>query len=109
MSIESDLLRGSSAMLVLSLLKQEGNLYGYQIIQLLQEKSGDVLLLKEGTLYPVLYKLEEEELVSSHWMEINGRKRRYYQITPEGLKALDQKEKKWQMFIFSIGRVLGHE
>lgn len=96
--MDRDLIRGSIALLILSLLKKEGPLYGYQITKLIQERSNSEINLKEGTLYPALYKLEEAALIESEWMEINGRKRRYYKITSKGLKEVEQKKREWDLF-----------
>lgn len=106
--MDRDLIRGSISLLILSLLKQEGPLYGYQITKLLRERSDEEISLKEGTLYPALYKLEEAALIKSEWKEINGRKRRYYQITSRGIKKLEQKKQEWNLFKKIISGVVDY-
>lgn len=89
--------KGVLDMLVLKLLKQEPK-YGYQIISELKEKSNDRFALKEGTLYPILYRLEDDGLVESRWSEAKGKKvpRKYYAITEKGKLALTELKKLWQ-------------
>lgn len=88
--------KGVLDMLVLKLLEKEEK-YGYQIISELKEKSNNRLLLKEGTLYPILYRLEDDKFVESKWSEAVGKKvpRKYYVITEEGRKALQEIQTLW--------------
>ncbi len=76
---ERQMKKGVLDMLVLRMLKTEVK-YGYQIIQELREKSGEIFLLKDGTLYPILYRLEDDGLVVSRWSEAVGKQvpRKYY-------------------------------
>lgn len=86
---ERQMKKGVLEMLVLKLLENEEK-YGYQLIQELQEKSRGVFTLKEGTLYPILYRLEDEQLVESKWCEPEARQipRKYYAITEKGQQDL---------------------
>ena len=68
MKINKELLKGSTTMLVLELLESE-NMYGYQMIKKLREKSENIFELKEGTLYPILHALEEKAWITSYWDE----------------------------------------
>lgn len=88
--------KGVLDMLVLKLLEKEEK-YGYQIISELKEKSNNRFLLKEGTLYPILYRLEDDKFVESKWSEAVGKKvpRKYYVITEEGRKALQEIQTLW--------------
>lgn len=88
--------KGVLDMLVLKLLEKEEK-YGYQIISELKEKSNNRFLLKEGTLYPILYRLEDDKFVESKWSEAVGKKvpRKYYVITGEGRKALQEIQTLW--------------
>ena len=70
---ESQMKKGMLDMLVLKLLEKEPK-YGYQIISELREKSGDRFVLKEGTLYPILYRLEDDGLILSQWQQSSGEK-----------------------------------
>ncbi len=94
---ERQMKKGLLDMLVLRLLRSEAK-YGYQIIQELKEKSEETFLLKDGTLYPILYRLEDDELVVSRWSEDAGKQvpRKYYEITEAGKKALAEMETVWK-------------
>lgn len=106
MKIDKELLKGSTNLLVLSLLENE-NMYGYQMIKTLKEKSEDLFELKEGTLYPILHNLEEKGLINSYWDEATAKKRKYYSITEEGRKHLKSKKEEWNTFSNGISKVIG--
>lgn len=106
MKISKELLKGSTTMLVLNLLVDK-NMYGYQMIKELTEKSENIFELKEGTLYPILHSLEENNLITSYWDETTGKKRKYYAITDEGKKQLKAKKEEWKLFSSGINSVLG--
>lgn len=94
-------------MLVLRLLKSEAK-YGYQIIQEMKEKSEDTFLLKDGTLYPILYRLEDDKLVVSKWSEAVGKQvpRKYYEITEAGQNALDEVEAVWKRISDGVTKIM---
>ena len=76
----------STAMLLLKLLEEE-DMYGYQMIRKLEERSNQVFSLKEGTLYPILHSLEEQEAVEGYERQAEtGRMRKYYRLTKKGGK-----------------------
>lgn len=104
---ESQMKKGVFDMLVLKLLEQEAK-YGYQIINELKEKSSGRFTLKEGTLYPILYRLEDDTFVESKWSEAKGKKvpRKYYQITEKGKEALSDLEKLWQEISGGVQTIL---
>ncbi len=89
---------GISSLILLSVLSQsETPLYGYQIAKMLEENSSQAPMMKQGTLYPVLRSLEENELLASMVEpSVSGPPRRYYQITPAGRAALAEWVKIWQ-------------
>ena len=98
MKISKELLKGSTAILILSLLKEKP-MYGYEMIKKIAEKSSGVFTFKEGTLYPILHSLEGENAVEAYWVESEkGRKRKYYKITKGGIKLLKEKEVEWNTF-----------
>ncbi len=85
-----------TSMLVLKLLNNQ-SMYGYQIIRELEQQSRDVFKLQEGTLYPILHTLEQQGAVTSYQQTAdNGRMRKYYAITTNGQKLLDDKLKEWE-------------
>ena len=104
--INKELLKGSTNLLVLSLLQEE-NMYGYQMIRKLSEKSNDVFELQEGTLYPILHGLEEKGFISSYWDDTTGNKRKYYTITKKGKNKLKEKKEEWSVFSSGINQVIG--
>ena len=77
MKVSKELLKGSTDLLVLSLIEKEP-MYGYQMIKELSLKSQDIFVLQEGTLYPILHSLEEKNYISSYWDETGAKKRKYY-------------------------------
>lgn len=106
MKISKELARGSTTMLILNLL-QNKNMYGYQIIKELSEKSENVFELKEGTLYPILHGLESKNLITSYWDETTAKKRKYYTITEAGKKQLKNQKEEWLAFSTGVNRVIG--
>ena len=106
MKVSRDLLKGSTNLLVLSLLENE-NMYGYQMIKKLSEKSENVFELQEGTLYPILHSLEEKNYISSYWDNTGIKKRKYYTITKEGKKHLKDKKEEWTIFSTGVNQVVG--
>ena len=106
MKLNKELLKGSTDLLVLSVIEKE-NMYGYQMIKELKSKSENVFEFQEGTLYPILHKLEEKGWISSYWDEFTGKKRKYYAITTEGKKHLDLKKEEWQTFSTKVNQVIG--
>lgn len=106
MKISKELVKGSTTMLILEMLNNE-NMYGYQLIKKLSEKSNNVFELKEGTLYPILHSLEENRLITSYWDETTAKKRKYYSITQKGKKSLKEKKEEWKIFSKGITNVIG--
>lgn len=96
---EKQIKKGVLEILVLKLLEKEEK-YGYQLISELKEKSHDLFILKEGTLYPILYRLEDGNLVQSRWSEPKGKdvSRKYYQITDKGRIELEELCSLWETF-----------
>ncbi|MGL5379589.1 PadR family transcriptional regulator [Clostridium sp.] len=106
MKINKELLKGSTTILILSLLKRK-EMYGYEMIKEIETKSNGVFSFKEGTLYPILHSLENENFIQSYWDTTEGkRKRKYYKITEEGLNGLKEKETEWKLFSETVNEVL---
>lgn len=107
MVFDKGLMGGSSALMVLSLLKQR-DLYGYQMIQELSWRSDYVFEFKEGTLYPILHKLENQGMITSYLKEgEKGKDRRYYHISQKGTRKLDTEKKQWEIFSDCVNKVIG--
>jgi PadR family transcriptional regulator PadR len=93
--IARELVAASSRPLVLSILG-EGPNYGYAIIQRVRELSDEALEWSDGMLYPVLHRLEKEELIESYWeTPESGRERKYYRLTDSGRKARRREQQEW--------------
>ncbi len=102
-----ELLKGAADTLVLSSFR-EGEKYGYQVVRELQQRSGGFFSFKEGTLYPILHRLENQGLLSARWETMpNGSERRYYALTARGERALSDKLTEWQSFVQAVQRVTG--
>jgi len=100
-------LDGNVETLVLAVL-EAGPSYGYAIVKELNERAEGILRLGEGTIYPVLYRLEEKGLISARWrLAENGRQRKYYRLTANGHRALAANLNQWQMLASVMGKVLG--
>lgn len=96
MELGKDLVAASATPLVLAILA-DGDSYGYAIIKRVAELSGGHLQWTDGMLYPVLHRLERQELISSKWAESDsGRRRKYYRITKEGRAELAAQRQQWQ-------------
>ena len=108
MAIDRSLVSGSMGMLILRLLSEK-DMYGYEMIDTLKKRSENVFELKAGTLYPLLHGLEEKQLLNSNEQEVLGKVRKYYQITPEGRKHLEQKKEEWKEYSKAVGNVLAME
>jgi PadR family transcriptional regulator, regulatory protein PadR len=92
----SKALAGASARPIMLSLLTRGESYGYEIIQRIQVLSGGALLWNDGTLYPVLHRLEHDGLVVSEWRASDvGRRRKYYRITAKGKKELEIEKQQW--------------
>lgn len=105
MRYSKELLKGSTPTLVLSVLRYK-DLYGYKIIRELEIRSENAFEMSEGTLYPILHALEKEKFLESYWMEVDGRKRKYYHITKKGISELESKKEEWNSFSSNVTKVL---
>ena len=106
MKFERELLKGVAPMAVLELLSREP-MYGYRLCEQLALRSGDILTLGHGSLYPLLYTLEAKELVKAEEREAeNGRYRRYYTVTNKGRKHLAKQKAEWSKLQEGVGAIL---
>lgn len=93
--LNKELIASSLAHMVLMILRKGEN-YGYEIIQELKDKTDGELSIAEGTLYPVLKKMEAKEWIEGAWKKAeNGRERRYYTLTSRGRQELEQQYSQW--------------
>ncbi|MFE8700074.1 PadR family transcriptional regulator [Cytobacillus sp. FJAT-54145] len=104
---KTELLKGSTSMILLSLLSDK-DMYGYEITEKVQELSEGYLSYKEGTLYPALKRLELSGLVEGYWeSSSDGPRRKYYRITKTGKESLNDQRKEWGMFQKVMNRIVG--
>jgi PadR family transcriptional regulator len=104
--VDIDILKGSLAMLVGHLLAERA-MYGYEIMNEARRRSEDRLVLKEGTLYPALHRLEFSGLLRSERRTgHDGRTRRYYTLTEAGRRFVAERERIWRSFRLAVDAVL---
>lgn len=107
MKIDKELVKGSTVILILTLLNKE-DMYGYQLIKEIEKSSEGIFNLKEGTLYPILHSLEREGMVESFWSQKEGlRKRKYYRLLDKGKNLFKEKKAEWITFRTAVDQVLG--
>jgi len=106
--IDTSILQKSSAeMVVLSLLEGRAR-HGYELAKLIESQSGSKMQFHVASLYPLLYRLERKKLVEGRWVErVGERRRRFYRLTPLGIKTLRQQRRTWKDFIAVLHRVTG--
>jgi PadR family transcriptional regulator PadR len=107
--IERELKRGSLELIVLHLLSR-GEAYGYEIVSTLTAESDGELGVTDGTLYPVLYRLERAGFVAVRWeTPERGVPRKYYRLTDSGLDELARLKSQWSAFVSAMAKLLGNE
>jgi PadR family transcriptional regulator len=80
--------------------------HGYGVIEHVRRTSGGRFAYPEGTVYPALHRLEEEGLLRSRWRDIDGRRRRVYQLTRRGMRELDGRRRAWEQYARSVSAVI---
>jgi PadR family transcriptional regulator len=105
MKEKTDVPQGTLALMVLKTLDVLGPLHGYGIARRIEQISGDLLTVNQGTLYPVLLKLEQEGSIASEWgASEKNRKARFYRLTRNGRKQLQAETRGWEQTAAIIGR-----
>lgn len=105
MAVDRSLVSGSTTMLLLKLLSEK-DMYGYEMIETLREKSQNVFELKAGTLYPLLHGMEDKKYLKVYEKEVGGKVRKYYRITKTGRKVLAEKKEEWEIYSSAVVNVL---
>jgi DNA-binding PadR family transcriptional regulator len=107
--IRGDELRGHLETMVMSVLER-GEAHGYEILQRLEQAGCGALKLKEGTIYPALYRLEDTGLIKGAWEKAaetrRGPRRRNYRLTVAGKRELASRRESWRNFVAVIGRIV---
>src|ERR1051326_358523 len=105
MKEKTEVQQGTLALMVLKTLNVLGPLHGYGIAKRIEQISGDVLSVNQGTLYPILLKLEQEGSIASEWgSSENNRRARFYRLTRSGRKQLQSETRGWEQTAAIIGR-----
>ena len=106
MASKSDLLQGTLDLLILKTLST-GAMHGWGISQRIQQVSGDVVQVQQGSLYPALHRLEQQGLISAEWgASENKRQAKFYALTADGRKQLDQETANWERMSGAVARIL---
>jgi transcriptional regulator len=103
--MDAEVLKGHLELLLLAAVQSQPS-HGYAIAETLRARSGGTFDLAEGTLYPALHRLEGGGLLSSRWSEAAGRRRRVYQLTQKGQKALARRHDEWRDFARAVHLVI---
>ena len=102
-----DSLQGSMDLLVLKILSRRPGLHGYALMTAIQDTSGEVLRVEEGSLYPALHRMEEAGWIRAEWItKDSGRRARIYELTTSGRKQLASEESRWSSLTAAVNRVL---
>ncbi len=97
--------KGSTDFVILSLLAKRP-MYGYEISQQL-EHNGGYFEMKEGLLYPALHRMQEKGWLATDWRTVDGRRRKYYALTPAGQQILGEQAAEWKTFFEQLRTILG--
>lgn len=109
MPTTTELLQGTLDLLILKAISL-GPLHGYGILLRIQQMSRDALQIQQGSLYPALYRLEHQGLITSAWGESeNNRRAKYYRLTAAGRRQLRKEVAYWRRLSAAIGRVIAAE
>ncbi|HEX7048594.1 MAG TPA: PadR family transcriptional regulator [Longimicrobiales bacterium] len=109
MEIASQLLRGTLHVLILKTLLG-GPLHGYAIAMRIAERTGGALEIEDGALYQALHRMEERGWLASEWGHAeSGKRARFYELTPEGRRRLEQETAGWLRYAEAVFKVLGPE
>jgi PadR family transcriptional regulator PadR len=105
MKEKPDVLQGTLALMVLKTLDLLGPQHGYGIARRIEQISGELLDVNQGTLYPLLLKLENEGSIASQWgASENNRRARFYRLTPAGRRQLQAETRDWEQTAAIIAR-----
>ena len=107
--LTDELKKGTTAFLILATLETQQR-HGYELSKLLEQRSEGVVRVHAASLYPLLYRLEQDGLIQGRWVEKAAqRRRRYYQITADGKRALRAQRREWVAFVRAVTHLTGVE
>lgn len=102
----NNLIKGSLQTIILKLLEENERMYGYEITQKVKELTAGEIKITEGALYPALHKLEADGLLTTEIEQVDNRVRKYYSLTKDGQKEVDNKMAELQGFVENLQRIL---
>jgi len=103
--LDRELKKGSAELLVLALVEHRAR-HGYEISQVIEDRSDGAVRFRVASLYPLLYRLEKRGWIAGRWVEKTGqRRRRYYRITAQGRKVLARQRSGWERFVAAVNRI----
>ena len=103
-----ELMQGTLDLLILKVLSTD-KLHGWDAAKRIQVLSGDRLLVKQGSLYPALHRLEQKAWIEAEWGVSNGRRAKFYLITEAGREQLQSETQRWESFVESVAMILGRK
>ena len=107
--VTTNLLRGTLELLILKALS-DGPRHGYGVLEWMESAMGDTVLVEEGTLYPALHRVAEKGWIEAEWgLSENKRRAKFYRITTEGARELEQEGKAWSSFMGTVAKALALE
>ena len=107
---DPQLLRGNSDILILRIISEMGDVHGYGVIKELKARSNGYFDFKEGTVYPLLHRLEQQGYIKSDWEKQDGAmSRRNYRITTKGVAALTHRTEIWRRFSTAMNEIFADQ
>ena len=105
---DRELKKGSAELLILSLVEARPR-HGYDLCQMIEQRSKGALRFKSASMYPLLYRLERRGWITGRWVEKDGRRRRFYRITREGREILAAQLQGWERFVQAVRQITSGE
>ncbi|MBI2426465.1 MAG: helix-turn-helix transcriptional regulator [Candidatus Kerfeldbacteria bacterium] len=110
MQFSKEMMKGAAEMIVLQALSDEGEAYGYDLMKAIKRSSAEIFEFREGTPYPLLYRLEDRGFVTSKKKQApSGKTRRYYHLTDKGDQYLKKRAREWKLFAEGMRTVFKHD
>lgn len=105
MGLDREWMRGAAPLAVLTLLER-APMYGYELVEALERRSGGLLDVGQSTVYPLLYNLENRGFLRTEWgVAPSGRRRKYYHLTTAGARRLESERSQWATLVAALGRL----
>lgn len=105
MGLDREWMRGAAPLAVMTLLA-DGEMYGYELVEALEARSGGLLEMGQSTVYPLLYTLEKRGHLAPHWRQAeSGRRRKYYRLTAEGRAWMNEQQGQFERLVTALRRL----